>query len=77
MPNTVHLLTAEDYVSFRPLFQPLADRGLAGNVGRNLVGVDLAELRTAAAAPLGRNALTRVETGPAGMARDVRFAPVS
>ena len=34
MRNTVHLVTAEDFVSFRPLFQPLMDRGLAGNFGR-------------------------------------------
>jgi hypothetical protein len=63
MRNTVHLLTAEDFVSFRPLFQPLMDRGLAGNFGRNLVGVDLAELQVTAAALLSREALTRVEIG--------------
>jgi hypothetical protein len=39
MRNTVHLLTAEDFVSFRPLFQPFG--------------------------------------GPAGAARDIRFAPVT
>jgi Winged helix DNA-binding domain len=61
--NTVHLLTAEDFVSFRPLFQPLMDRGLAGNFGRNLVGVDRAELQVTAAALLSREALTRVELG--------------
>jgi hypothetical protein len=63
MRNTVHLLTAEDFVSFRPLFQPLMDRGPAGNFGRNLVGVDLAELQVSAAALLSREALTRVEIG--------------
>jgi Winged helix DNA-binding domain len=63
MRNTVHLLTAEDFVSFRPLFQPLMDRGLAGNFGRNLVGVDPAELQVTAAALLSREALTRVEIG--------------
>ncbi|HEV3290448.1 MAG TPA: winged helix DNA-binding domain-containing protein, partial [Streptosporangiaceae bacterium] len=61
--STIHLLTAEDFVSFRPLFQPLMDRGPAGNFGRNLVGVDLAELRVTAAALLSREALTRVEIG--------------
>ena len=63
MCNTVHLLTAEDFVAFRPLYQPLIDRGLAGNFGRNLVGVDLAELQATAAALLSREALTRVEIG--------------
>ena len=63
MRNTVHLLTAEDFVSFRPLFQPLMERGLAGNFGRNLIGVDLAELKQAAAALLSDHALTRAELG--------------
>ena len=63
MRNTVHLLTAEDFVSFRPLFQPLMERGLAGNFGRNLTGVDLAELRAIAAALLSQDPLTRVELG--------------
>ena len=63
MRNTVHLLTAEDFVSFRPLLQPLMERGLAGNFGRNLTGVDLAELTALAAALLSRDALTRVELG--------------
>jgi len=58
MRNTVHLLTAEDFVSFRPLFQPLMERGLAGSFGRNLAGVDLAELRAIAAALLSQGALT-------------------
>jgi DNA glycosylase AlkZ-like len=63
MRNTVHLLTAEDFVSFRPLLQPLMERGLAGNFGRNLAGVDLAELKALAAALLSQDALTRVELG--------------
>ena len=63
MRNTVHLLTAEDFVSFRPLYQPLMDRGLAGNFGRNLGGVDLAELQATAAALLSREALTRAQLG--------------
>ena len=62
--NTVHLVTAEDFVSFRPLVQPLMERGLAGPRptragGRNLDGVDLSELAQVAAALLGETALTR------------------
>ena len=49
--NTIHLLTAEDFLFFRALFQPLRDRGLAGNFGRHLTGVDLAELQHAATSP--------------------------
>jgi hypothetical protein len=61
--NTVHLVDAADFVRFRPLYQPLMDRALAGHFGRNLVGVDPAELATAAAALLGQTALTRAELG--------------
>jgi winged helix DNA-binding protein len=32
MRNTVHLVTAPDYLTFRPLFQPLMDRALSGPV---------------------------------------------
>jgi Winged helix DNA-binding domain len=61
MRNTVHLVDAGDYVRFRPLYQPLLTRHLAGNFGKNLVGVDLAELAAAAAVLLGETPLTRVE----------------
>ncbi len=61
MRNTVHLVAAADYLSFRPLFQPLMERGLAGSFGRNLAGVDLAELRLAASALLAARPLTRPE----------------
>ena len=67
MRNTVHLLTAEDFVSFRPLFQPLLDRRLAGTFGRNLAqggGVDLVGLAATAVALLSQGAL------------NIRFAPV-
>jgi hypothetical protein len=45
MRNTVHLVTAAGFISFRPLFQPVMERALAGNFGRNLGGVDLGDLR--------------------------------
>jgi hypothetical protein len=61
MRNTVHLVTAEDYAAFRPLLQPLMERGLAGNFGRNLVGVDRAKLKAAAAALLADRPLTRTQ----------------
>ena len=63
MRNTVHLVDAADYVRFRPLYQPLLARHLAGNFGQNLVGVDLAELAAVAADLLGETPLTRVELG--------------
>jgi Winged helix DNA-binding domain len=61
MRNTVHLVTAADFLSFRPLFQPLMQRALAGNFGRRLGGVDLAELRAAAAPLLAGRPLTRAQ----------------
>jgi winged helix DNA-binding protein len=59
MRNTVHLVTAEDYVCFRPLFQPLMDRALAGHFGAHLRGVDLDELQAAATSALAQAPLTR------------------
>jgi Winged helix DNA-binding domain len=38
--NTVHLLTAEDFLAFRPLFQPVTERALTAHFGRSLTGVD-------------------------------------
>jgi len=61
MRNTAHLVKATDYAGFRPLFQQLMERGLTGNFGRNLVGVDRAELKAAAAALLSRRPLTRTQ----------------
>ena len=74
MRNTVHLVDARDYVRFRPLYQPLLDRDLAGHFGRNLVGVDLAELAAVAAAQLGETPLTRLDHQP-GCPRDPAVHP--
>ena len=56
-------MDATDYLRFRPLYQPLLARHLAGNFGKNLIGVDLAELAAAAADLLGQTPLTRAELG--------------
>ena len=77
MRNTVHLVDAADFVRFRPLYQPLMERALAGNFGRNLVGVDLAELVAAAAALLGETPLTRTELGARLAARWPGHDPAS
>jgi len=63
MRNTVHLVDAGDYLRFRPLYQPVLARHLAGNFEKNLIGVDLAELAAMAADLLGQTPLTRVELG--------------
>jgi Winged helix DNA-binding domain len=61
MRNTVHLVTAEDYVCFRPLFQPLMDRALAGHFGPRLRGIDPDELRAVATTLLAETPLTRAQ----------------
>jgi Winged helix DNA-binding domain len=61
--NTVHLLTAEDFLTFRPLFQSVMERALTAHFGRNLTGVDPAELRQVASALLAQTPLTRTELG--------------
>jgi hypothetical protein len=61
MRNTVHLVTAEDYLRFRPLFQPLMDRALSGHFGPRLTGLDLNELRAAATSVLTPAPLTRAQ----------------
>jgi hypothetical protein len=61
MRNTVHLVTAADYLAFRPLFQPVMTRALNGAFGRRLAGVDLAEIRDAARPLLAAAALTRTQ----------------
>jgi Winged helix DNA-binding domain len=65
MRNTVHLISARDFVRFRSLYQPLMERALAGHFGRNLSGVDLAALREAAAGLLAQAPLTRVQLAAA------------
>jgi hypothetical protein len=59
--NTVHLLTAADFLTFRPLFQSVMERALTAHFGRRLSGVDPAELREAASALLAQTPLTRTE----------------
>jgi hypothetical protein len=61
--NTVHLLTAEDYCDFRPLFTQLSERGLQANFSKRLAGVDLGEVRAHARDLLAARARTRAELG--------------
>jgi hypothetical protein len=61
MRNTVHLVTAEDYICFRPLFQPLMERALAGHFGQNLGDIDLNDLQAVARDVLADQPLTRTQ----------------
>jgi hypothetical protein len=42
--NTIHLVTARDCLAFRPVLQPVMDRGLTSTFGKRLVDVDLGRL---------------------------------
>jgi hypothetical protein len=48
MRSTIHLVSARDCLSFRPLFDPVLDRSLHGNWRKGLEGVDAKPLATAA-----------------------------
>jgi Winged helix DNA-binding domain len=65
MRNTVHLVTAADFIRFRPLFQPLIERAFASHFGQNLAGVDLDEIRRAARRLLTERPLTRTQLAAA------------
>jgi hypothetical protein len=85
MRNTVHLVSARDCLAFRPLVQPVIDRGLYGNrtnrVG--IEGVDIEALSAAGRALLEERPRTAKELGillrerwperdPASLARAIR-----
>jgi winged helix DNA-binding protein len=44
MRSTIHLVTDDDCLLLRPLTQPVSERMFAGNWGKRLPGVDLAEV---------------------------------
>src|SRR5215217_22528 len=44
MRSTIHLVTGRDCLFMRPLVQVASERSFAGNWGKNLPGVDLAEV---------------------------------
>ena len=64
MRNTVHLVTASDFLAFRALYEPvLAARFASSGFGRNLAGVDLLALRDAGRELLAATPRTRAELG--------------
>ncbi|MET1074364.1 MAG: winged helix DNA-binding domain-containing protein [Umezawaea sp.] len=64
MRGTLHLVTARDCVALRPAMQPMLDRVARTNFGRDLAGVDLAEL-AGAALPLLTEPRTTAQLGAA------------
>ena len=65
MRGTIHLVSADDALTLRPLVQPVLDRGLASNWAKRLAGADLAAVVTAGRALTSEQPLTFAELGAA------------
>lgn len=61
--QTVHLLTAEDYLDWRPLFAHFGLRSIQSYYARDLNGADIAEVAAHARALLAGRTLSRAELG--------------
>jgi Winged helix DNA-binding domain len=64
MRSTLHLALADDFLALRPLFRPVGERSLMGGFRRDLDGVDLDQLLSAArelieTEPMGAAAIGR------------------
>jgi hypothetical protein len=64
MRTTVHLVSARDCLTLRPLVQPVLERVFHGQFGRALVGADLGEVVAAGRALLEERPRTRAELRP-------------
>ena len=65
MRSTIHLVTAEDALAWRPLVQPVQDQGLASNWGKQLAGADLDQVAAAGRELTTGQPLTFAELGAA------------
>jgi Winged helix DNA-binding domain len=63
MRNTVHLVTAPDYLDFRPLFAEMSQRGVRTSFARRLAGADEEGVVARTRALLAERPLTRAELG--------------
>jgi DNA glycosylase AlkZ-like len=65
MRGTIHLVSADDCLRLRPVLQPVLERGLRANFGRQLSGVDRAALAAAGRALVEDRPMTFSELGAA------------
>jgi hypothetical protein len=83
MRGTIHLVSAGDCLRLRPVLQPVLERGLRANFGRQLAGVDSVALAGAGRALVEERPMTLHELGatlsrqwpehqPAALAQGVR-----
>ena len=63
MRSTIHLVSARDCLTFRPLIQPVLDRSLSAIFGRHLAGLDTAALAEAGRAVVDAEPRTFGELG--------------
>jgi hypothetical protein len=69
MRSTLHLMTARDALAWRPLLEPVHQRGLLGNHTKALDGIDRAAVVAAGRALLDERPHTSAELGQALAAR--------
>lgn len=77
MRATLHLMAAPDALAWRPLLEPVHQRGLAGEHARALEGIDRAAVVEAGRVLLGGGPLTGSELGQALRARWKDCEPAS
>ncbi len=65
MRSTIHLVSAQDALAFRPLLQPVMDRALKGAYGKRLAGLELAEVAAAGRSLVEKKPLTLGDLGAA------------
>ncbi|NUR49627.1 MAG: winged helix DNA-binding domain-containing protein [Hamadaea sp.] len=63
MRSTIHLVTADDALTMRPLVQTVGERSFASNWGKQLPGVDLAEVVAAGVSLLEEKPMTFNDLG--------------
>jgi hypothetical protein len=75
MRGTIHLVSADDCLGLRPVLQPVLERGLRANFGRQLTDVDRAELARAGRALVEDRPMTFSEIGAALKTRWPQYPP--